>query len=93
MSKAADHWQELFENWPSKLSRRGTLVVSFGDQIPFCGFSTKDGLLLIQRSTPDSVGARQLVIPYSEIVALKITEVVAGNAFAEAGFAGELVLA
>ena len=91
MSTAADHFQDFFENWPSKMARRGMLVTSFGEQIPFCSFSTKGGLLAIQRGTPDSMGARQLVMPYSEISSLKITDVVPGEAFIEAGFVGELV--
>lgn len=91
MSNATDDWRDFFENWPSTMPRRGMLVVSFGDQIAFCSFSTKGGLLLVQRSTPDSVGARQLVVPYSEILGFKVTDVISGDAFVEAGFVGELV--
>jgi hypothetical protein len=92
MSTATNDWQDFFESWPSQMARRGTLVVSFGDQIPFCSFLTKGGLLLIQRNSPDSVGARQLILSYSDIVALKIVEVTTGDVFSEAGFAGELAV-
>ncbi|MCA9101404.1 MAG: hypothetical protein R3C10_08505 [Pirellulales bacterium] len=92
MSSATNDWQDFFENWPADMPRNGVLVVEFGEQIPFCSFSTKGGLLAIQRRTPDNVSARQLVVPYSQISSLKITNVIPGSVFTDAGFVGELVV-
>ena len=93
MSTTADHWQDFFENWPGTMARGGMLVTTFGEQIPFGGFSIKDSLILIQRNTPDNVGARHLLIPFEAISALKITEVVSNDVFTKAGFTGEPVTA
>ena len=39
-------WRDYFLKWPKELPRRGVLVTSFGEQIPFDGFLTTDTLLL-----------------------------------------------
>jgi hypothetical protein len=45
-------------------------------------------MVVLARSTPDSIGARQIVIRYDAIAALKITEVVKLAAFGPWGFGG-----
>lgn len=90
MSTTDNHWQDFFENWPNSLARGGVLVTSFGEQIPFCSFSTKDGLLLLQRMTPDSLGARHVILSFNQIFCYKVTAVISDDVFTEAGFSGEL---
>ena len=80
----------LFEKWPEKMPRRGVLVTSFGEQILFSGFLTHPDLLLIQRTTPDSMGARTVLLTYEGVVAVKITDVVETRQFRELGFEGTL---
>lgn len=82
--------QTLFEKWPEKIPRRGVLVTSFNEQIPFSGFLTHPNLLLVERKTPDPVGARLVLLTYECIVAVKITEVVEARRFRELGFEGAL---
>ncbi len=82
-------WKKFFLNWPADMPRRGILVTSFGDQIPFAGFMTSEALLLIERATPDAVGARSLVFAYDQVVAVKITEVVKSKSLRALGFEGE----
>lgn len=83
---AAEIWRQCFDNWPPEMARRGVLVTSFGEQIPFDGFATSPELLLIERRTPDTVGARSLLIAYHTIAALKIDDVVKMKTFESMGF-------
>ena len=82
-------WKKLFLSWPADMPRRGILVASFGDQIPFAGFMTSESFLLVERATPDAVGARSVVLAYGQILAVKITEVVKSKSLRAIGFEGE----
>lgn len=84
------YWTDFFENWPSKMPHRGVVVTSFGDQILFNGFLIGADLLLIERQAPDTVGARQVIIPYENIQAVKIVEVGQKVSWSDLGFSGEL---
>jgi hypothetical protein len=82
----AEIWRQCFAHWPAELARRGVLVTSFGEQVAFESFAASNDLLLIERRTPDTVGARTVLIAYQNIQALKITDVVKTKAFASLGF-------
>jgi hypothetical protein len=81
-------WKDLFANWADELPRRGVLVTTFDEQILFSGFMTGESFLLIERNAPDTMGARQLIVPYANIAALKIVDVVKSKNFAKLGFEG-----
>ena len=88
MDIPARGWKNFFSNWPAGVARRGVLVVAFGEQIPFAEFWMSETFLLIQRKTPDTLGARMLVLPYEQIAALKVVDVVKPKVFRSAGFEG-----
>ena len=79
-------WLDLFRGWPAEMPRRGVLVVAFGEQIPFSGFSVGAAFLLIERQSPDTVGTRMILLPYDNILGLKIVDVVKPKAFQPLGF-------
>ncbi len=79
-------WKHCFCHWPAEAPRRGVLVTSYEEQIPFDGFMTSDQMLFVERRTPDTSGARQVLIPYGNVVAVKITDVVKAKAFVPLGF-------
>lgn len=79
-------WREYFRNWPGEIERRGILVTSFDEQIPFDGFLLSETLLLVDRRTPDTNGARRILLPYQNILAVKITDVVKSRPFQAVGF-------
>ena len=81
-------WKNLFTNWPKSLPRKGVLVTEGGEQTPFAEFMTTDDVVLVQRRAPDTMGAREVFVPYGEILLLKMTEVVKPSAYREAGFQG-----
>ncbi|HEY1602997.1 MAG TPA: hypothetical protein VGG64_25560 [Pirellulales bacterium] len=83
-------WRDFFHKWPKDLPHRGVLVTNFNEQIPFDGFMTTETMLLVERRTPDTIGARKLIMPYGNVVAIKLTDVVKAKAFAASGFAGDL---
>jgi len=82
-------WKRLFTEWPEGLARRGVLVTA-QEQIVFRGFLISEELLLVERNAPDTMGARMVLVPLGLIVAVKITDVVKGKVFTDAGFSGRL---
>ena len=85
-----EQWKTWFCDWPDKLPRQGVVVTMQGDQIPFSGFLAGETMLLLQRTSPDSMGTRQVLLPYQRIDFLKITDVVDAKIYAKIGFQGSL---
>jgi hypothetical protein len=83
-------WRNCFRQWPSDLERRGVLVTSFGEQIVFDGFAISDDMLLLERKAPDTVGARTVILPYQNVLALKIVDVTKVKTFQPMGFTAPL---
>ena len=84
--ETVSYWKDFFRAWPVEIARRGVVVASFGEQIPFDSFMFGDNLLFLDRSVPDTIGARKIVIPYANIAAVKITDVVKNKLFIPLGF-------
>jgi hypothetical protein len=83
-------WKTLFDHWPAEMPRRGMLLTSLNEPIPFNGFMTGEDFVVLSRPAPDSLGARTVLLPYGNLAALKITDVIKSKAFQAAGFHGEL---
>ena len=83
---AAEAWRDCFARWPDELAKRGVIVTKFDEQILFSSFMYSDNLLLIERQSPDTIGARQVILSYESISALKIVDVVKLKALARLGF-------
>jgi hypothetical protein len=86
MEANANYWGEFFTLWPADLPRRGALVTAFNEQVFFSTFSTSANFLFLERQTPDSIGARSIILPYSQILAVKIVDVVKTKQFKAVGF-------
>jgi hypothetical protein len=82
----ANYWGKFFSEWPTDVARRGIIVTAFDEQILFATFLASSNFLLLERQTPDSLGARTVIVPYDQIVALKIVDVVKSKQFKNAGF-------
>jgi len=80
----------LFCGWPSDMPRRGVLLTSLNEQIPFSGFMTSENLLLLERTTPDSMGARTIIIPYENVAMVKLTDPAKVKALRGMGFEAEV---
>ena len=83
---AAEGWRTLFETWPDSIPRRGMVITTFQESIPFAGFLISGSILLLDRDKPDSLGARKVMIAYSAISAVKITDVIDMARFQVMGF-------
>jgi len=82
----AEAWRSLFENWPESIPRQGLLVTSFNETIQFKDFLISGSILLIERETPDTYGARKVMIGYDGILAVKITNPMELSRFQAMGF-------
>jgi hypothetical protein len=80
-------WRRCFLEWPAEVARRGVLVTAFNEQIPFDNFSASETMLLIERRAPDTLGARMVLVPYQNVSALKIVDVIKAKSLAQFGFA------
>ena len=67
-----DAWRALFLNWPQGIPKEGIVQTSLNENVPFVGFALSPGLLLVERDKPDAIGSRKMIIPYSNIVAVKM---------------------
>ena len=84
-------WSLFFQKWPPKLAQRGVVVTAWGDQIPFSGFLRTKDTVLLERQTPDAIGARKVLLTYGQIASVKIVDPVGPEVFSEAGFQGQLI--
>ncbi len=83
-------WKALLDAWPAGVPRSGVLVTTLGEQIPFDGFLHGDRFLLLERKTPDTMGARKILLPLNGISQIKFTDVVQAQAFGPWGFEGTI---
>ena len=83
-------WQALIQNWPKDLPQRGVLVTVLNEQIPFRGFMFTDELILFERTNPDPMGARMILLPYTQIASIRIIDVIREQVFAGLGYVGKL---
>ena len=83
---SAESWRQCFARWPVEVERRGVLVTTFGEQIPFDSFAASDDMLLVERRAPDTMGARMVIVAYQQIQAVKLVDVLKMKALQPLGF-------
>lgn len=83
-------WKSFFNDWPASIQRRGILVTTINEAIPFRGFMIKEDVVLLDRSNPDSMGARFILIDFASINSVRLTDPLKESVFAGAGFLGKL---
>lgn len=83
---SAQIWREAFLKWPPNFRRKGVIELVKGDSIPFVDFVMNEDVLIVERATPDTTGARRVAVPFQNIVVLKYTEPLKTDAFLLAGF-------
>lgn len=80
------NWREFFHNWPVGVPQRGVLITMLNEQIPFAAYVSSEDMLLIERPSPDAIGARRVLVPFSQISGLKFTDVIDVKHFRTVGF-------
>ncbi len=84
------NWRVVFEKWPTGLAKRGVIITTLNEATPFKSFMLKDDLLLLERTNPDPLGARFVLLGFDAIHMLKITDPLTEAALLAAGYAGQL---
>jgi hypothetical protein len=83
-------WRDVFLNWPAPVPRRGVVVSTLNEPIPFKSFLTKGETLLLERTNPDPLGTRFIVLAYDAIHLLKLTDPLKESVLNAAGYSGQL---
>jgi hypothetical protein len=87
---AQNTWKATFTNWPSGINRRGIIVNTLGESMPFKGFLIKEDTVLLERSNPDSLGARYILIGFDSIDSVRFIDPIKESILTGAGFVGKL---
>ena len=87
---ASQSWNSFFSNWPVSMPRKGVLQTVLNESMPFKDFWLKDSLLLVERVTPDAMGARFVLLSFEVISVVKLTNPLKAAEIAEAGFMANL---
>jgi hypothetical protein len=82
-------WREVFYEWPASIPRRGLVISMLNEPMPFKGFLVKGETVLLERTNPDSLGARFILLPFDAINCLKFIDPLKESVFTAAGFAGK----
>ncbi len=83
-------WKAFFNQWPEGIPTRGIVVTQLNEQLPFKGYMVKGDVVLLERTNPDTLGSRYILVPYSEVGIVKLTDPLNQEKFEKAGFQGEL---
>lgn len=86
---ASQDWCSFFGNWPTALPRKGVLVSNLNEAMPFRDFWIKDAMLLIERVTPDAMGARFVMLNFEVINSVKFVNPLSATDISGAGFQAE----
>jgi len=87
---AQNPWKATFNNWPSGIPRRGIVLSILNESMPFKGFLVKEDTLLLERSNPDSLGARFILIGFESINSVRFVDPIKESILTTAGFLGKL---
>ena len=79
-------WQNLFQRWPDSIPKLGIVVTSLNEGIAFSNFQVSDSAVLLERDRPDTMGARSAIVPWEEIVTVKLTSPIESAKFRDMGF-------
>ena len=86
----SEAWRQLFNKWPKEIPSRGVLVTTLNEQIPFRGFMITDEWVLLERTNPDPMGSRFIMLPFENIAVVKLIDALKQSAFETIGFVGKL---
>lgn len=88
MSNAAD-WKSLFTDWPAAVPKRGIVTNALNEPMPFKGYMIRGDMLLLERTNPDAMGGRFILINFAAIDSVKLIDPIKEADMAAAGFEGK----
>lgn len=89
-ASAGEMWRDLFANWPATIPKRGVIVSTLNEAVPFKSYFLKGDSLLLERTNPDTLGARFVIMAYESIHMVKLIDPIKESVFNQAGYAGQL---
>jgi hypothetical protein len=89
-SESATMWQEFFTKWPASIAKRGVLVSTLNEASPFKSFLVKGDALLLERTNPDPLGSRFVLMGFDAIHMVKLIDPLKEEVLKAAGFIGHL---
>jgi hypothetical protein len=84
------NWRDVFAKWPASLPKRGVLVSTLNESTPFKSFLLRDDTLLLERTNPDPLGGRYVLIGFDAIHMVKLIDPLTEATLTSAGFSGQL---
>lgn len=84
----AEDWKALFTAWPGSLARRGIVTNSLNEAMPFKSFLIKGDMLFLERTNPDAMGGRYIMLSFGGIENVKLVDPVKEADMSAAGFVG-----
>jgi hypothetical protein len=88
MSNATD-WKSLFTNWPAAIPKRGIVTNTLNEPMPFKGYMVRGDVLLLERTNPDAMGGRFILLSFAGIDSVKLIDPIKEADMAAAGFEGK----
>ncbi len=79
-------FHRILTEWPVSIQRKGIMITSFGESVPFTDYMLSGNLVLIDRGVPDTAGARRVIVTIDAIVGIKITDPIEMARFTAMGF-------
>lgn len=86
----ANHWRSFFVNWPDSMAKRGLVVNDLNEAMPFKSFMLAENMLLLERTNPDPLGSRFIMLSYGSISSVKLVDPMGTEALQKLGFQGKL---
>ena len=86
MPNSAENWKSMFVNWPQGFPQQGIVLTNLNEAMPFKNFWVKEDFLLLERSVPDALGGRFLLLGFDIINSVKITTPLTVDVVLTAGF-------
>jgi len=84
-------WKSLFANWPADLPRRGVILSTLNEIMPFTNFWLRDEMVMLERKNPDTSGARYILMNYAGIDSVRFIDPLSDQVIASAGFSTGVV--
>jgi hypothetical protein len=82
-------WKDCFTGWPNGVPRRGVIINSLNEALPFKSFLIKDDMLLLERTNPDPLGARYILLLFDSISSVRFVDPLKESVFTSAGYSGK----
>lgn len=87
---AAQSWKAFFSDWPAELPRRGVVLSSLNETMPFTEFWLKGDVVMLQRKNPDTHGSRFIMMNYEGIDSVRFVDPLSEQVITSAGFAAKM---